>query len=412
MLRRIFPFTGPESRVLGVVGAGHMLSHIHGLALAPLFPLLKGDLGVSYAALGLIMSVNAIIISVAQTPIGFLVDRFGGRAILTGGLVVMGIPVMASSLSQNYEMLLILFAVSGIGGAVFHPVDYALLSGSIARARLGQAFSLHTLVGNIGFALTPVLMLGLSTLWGWRAAIAIIGSAALVVALLVVWQHGVLKEELHVRRAEGATAPGFTDGLTLLLSPSILMAFLFYALIPMSFSAIYVFGASALIDLGETMTIANSVVTVALIGVSVGVLLGGLFVDRLSKPELMAGCGFMVGGLLVIMVGSFPMPIAVLVVVLGTSGIAAGMAHSARDLLVRQVTPEGSAGKVFGFVSAGLGFGFGVMAPLFGWILDQGDPRWLFWIAGMFFFVSVLTVTGMSRAGVRHWQAEPPRAAE
>lgn len=182
MLHRLFPFSTREAKVLGQVGAGHLLSHFYILALPPLFPLLKGEFDVTYVALGMMITVNSITTSVAQTPFGFLVDRLGSRRILIGGLIVQGCLIVGIGFTDSYLAALGLFGLAGIANAVFHPVDYAILSGSISRERVGQAFSIHTFTGNLGWVVAPGVMLSLTALYDWRAALVIVGCAPFIVA--------------------------------------------------------------------------------------------------------------------------------------------------------------------------------------------------------------------------------------
>ena len=82
-------------QVLALIGSGHAVSHLYLLALPPLFPLLRADLGASYVALGLLITVFNVATGAAQVPAGFLVDRFGGRRLLLLGLGVMGAAMTA-----------------------------------------------------------------------------------------------------------------------------------------------------------------------------------------------------------------------------------------------------------------------------------------------------------------------------
>ena len=70
---------GSDAKVIGLVSGGHFFSHFYSLLLPPLFPLLRGELGVSYASLGLILTAFSITSGIGQTPMGFLVDRLGAR---------------------------------------------------------------------------------------------------------------------------------------------------------------------------------------------------------------------------------------------------------------------------------------------------------------------------------------------
>ena len=74
-----------DAAVIALVGAAHFSSHFLQLALAPLFPLVKAEFGVGYAALGLVLTVFYATSGLAQTPAGFLVDRLGPRPVLLGG---------------------------------------------------------------------------------------------------------------------------------------------------------------------------------------------------------------------------------------------------------------------------------------------------------------------------------------
>jgi MFS family permease len=71
-----------------------------------------------------------------------------------------------------------------------------------------------------------------------------------------------------------------------------------------------------------------------------------------------------------------------------------------RDMIVREITPAGSFGKVFGFVTTGFNIG-GIVSPLvFGAIMDHGSPRLVFVAVSAFSLLAVLTVaTRPKRAG-------------
>jgi MFS family permease len=63
-----------------------------------------------------------------------------------------------------------------------------------------------------------------------------------------------------------------------------------------------------------------------------------------------------------------------------------------RDMIVRAITPPGSFGKVFGFVTTGFNIG-GIVAPvMFGAIMDHGNPRMVFLTVAALSLVAILTV--------------------
>ena len=165
-------------QVLALVGSGHTVSHLYLLALPPLFPILRDDLGASYAALGFLVTMFNITTGAAQIPAGFLVDRFGARRLLLLGLGIMGAAITALGFAPTYWLMLVLIALAGIGNSVFHPADYAILTASVDRGWLGRAFAIHTFAGNLGFVLAPATMIALTAWLGWRGALSAAGLVA------------------------------------------------------------------------------------------------------------------------------------------------------------------------------------------------------------------------------------------
>ena len=105
-----------------------------------------------------------------------------------------------------------------------------------------------------------------------------------------------------------------------------------------------------------------------------------------------------------IMMGWVNMPAAVLIFVMSLGGLLNGMIQPSRDMMVRAVTPPGSFGKVFGFVSTGFNLG-GMVAPLlYGWLMDRGEPRAIFMIVTGFFLLALVTaITRRKPEGTASW---------
>ncbi len=389
----------PEWKVLSLIGAAHLVSHVYYLLLPPLFPLLKDEFDASYTELGLALAAYALASSIGQTPVGFLVDRIGGRTLLAAGVLVQGLAALAVAFADAYWIIVALFGVAGLANTVYHPADYAILSASIARARLGRAFSLHNLTGNIGSAVTPPAMIALTALWNWRAAVAAIGLLSILLAIILHWQRDALAEE----QVDDDNAPAAADsnenrGLALLVSPPILTAFAFCVLTSIAFSAISTYVVATVVEVHRVpLAAANAVLTGFLVGSAAGIVIAGFFVDRARSPAWLAIVSTALSGVVLALVGFLAPTIAVLVVAMVLIGCCAGIVQPARDLLVRHVTPAGATGAVFGFLSTGFAIGGAVTPIIFGWVLDRGDPSWLYWLAAGFLLASLPTIGGIRR---------------
>jgi MFS family permease len=89
-----------------------------------------------------------------------------------------------------------------------------------------------------------------------------------------------------------------------------------------------------------------------------------------------------------------------LVLVMALAGFLSGVISPSRDMLVRQAAPPEAAGRVFGIVTTGLTIGGAVGPLLFGWIVDQGRPSWIFGASVIFMLMTVaLALLGDRRAG-------------
>jgi MFS transporter, FSR family, fosmidomycin resistance protein len=371
-------------QVLALVGSGHAVSHLYLLALPPLFPLLREDLGASYAALGLLVAVLNVATGAAQIPAGFLVDRFGARRLLLLGLGIMGGAMTALGFAPAYWMMLALVAIAGIGNSVFHPADYAILTASVDRGWLGRAFGIHTFAGNVGFALAPATMIALAALLGWRGALSAAGLLAFVVlGAMLAWGELLGDETGNTEGRRKHDPP--SAGIRLLLSGPVLLLFLFYVLTAMFTSGVHSFSVTALNGLrGTDLALANVILSAFLTASAVGILIGGLIADHTRRYALLTVAVFGTAAVLTLMVGLVPLPAIVIGLLFVGIGLLQGSARTSRDMLVRRVTPPGATGRVFAFVMTGLNVGAAITPVLFGLLLDLGEPRFLFLLLASF----------------------------
>lgn len=384
-----------DARVIGLIGAAHLLSHVYIFVLPPLFPLLKEHYGVSYVQLGLALTAFNVLSGLTQAPCGFLVDRFGARPILAAGLALSGIAFLGVALTDSYWALIALMAVAGIANSVYHPADYAILSATVDQARIGRAFSLHTFAGFAGGAVAPGLMLAMTALAGWKSGVLLVGVAGLVVAAAVFASAPSLDGD---RAAKSAGKAG-GGGLAMLLSPPVFMCFLFYVALAMSSGGLNSFSVAALMELdGLSLAEANLALTAFLGGGALGILAGGVIADRTRRHELVAMAGFATTAAIVALIGAFPFGAVGVVLLFTIAGLLWGLIMPSRDMLVRAVTPPGQTGAVFGFVSTGFNVGGAITPLIFGWVLDNADPAWVFYLATGFMGLALLTVVGARAA--------------
>ena len=386
-----------DTRIIGLVALAHGLSHFYQIVTAVLFPLIRDDLGVSYAALGATTAVYYVVSGVFQTLAGFAVDRFGARRVLFGGLALCISGVLLAGFARSYEMLLVAALIGGTGNSVFHPCDFSILNARVSGPRLGYAFSWHGIAGFLGYALAPAFGIGLAAALGWHGALlAAAGLGGLIVLLLITQSANLYVEPADAKRA--SSRAGLAEDLRLLSSSPVLMCFGYFVLISVGFIAIQTFGVATMIALyGANAALASAALTAYLLGAAAGIFTGGFIAVRFQRHEIVAVTGMACSAAIVFVIAGAWLPAAALPALFAATGFASGATNPSRDLIVRANTPKGSTGKVYGFVYSGLDVGSMATPVFFGWLLDRGQPAEVFYSVVVASVLTILTVLNLQR---------------
>ncbi len=385
------------TRVNLLIGTGHFLSHFYVLCLPPMFLAWQAEFNVSFAQLGLTVALMSGTTAILQTPVGFLVDRHGARRFLVGGTLLMTLAMAAMGLATAYWQLLVLAVISGIGNSVIHPADYAILSASVEKSRVGRAFAIHTFNGNLGFAAAPPVMALLIDLVGWRTGLLILGAVGLPLVAAIRLQSSILTDQVReVRHASQEIS-----GRALLMTRPMLLFFAFFLLTSMAGAGIQSWLITVLHQVKDmSVDAASSSLTAYMIGATSGVLVGGWAADRTTRHLTFATVLTIVSAGLLLVVAALNLPDLAVMALLFTSGIILGASRTPRDLMVKDAAPPGQIGKVFGFVSSGLPLGGAITPVPFGFIIDHGHPELVLVLVAIILLLSILCA-GSARTAAR-----------
>lgn len=391
-----------DSTVIGLVSVAHGASHFFQLLLPPLFPLLKADFGVSYAELGVLLTVFYIISGVFQTAAGFAVDRFGARRVLLFGIAMIGVSALLTGLASSFWMLAACVVLAGLGNSVFHPADFTILNSRVDPGRLGHAFSVHGISGSLGWAAAPLTMTALAGAFGWRGAVLIAG--ACVVGLLAVLianrtmldsDSDRLERAREKRRTESEGSPrlGIWAGISPLLTTPVWLCFAYFILLSMALTGLQSFAIPAAMEVSHvTLATATMALTSYFLGSTAGVFTGGFLAGWTKRHDIVAASGMIAGAVIFLIMSTgivgpwWVIPLFVL------AGFSSGITGPSRDLIVRAATPKGASGRVYGFVYSGLDTGAALVPVLLGWFLDHGHPAMVFMMIGIVLLIGVASV--------------------
>lgn len=371
-------------RTLTGISVAHWLSHFHLFVLPMLFPFLKQQLGVGYIELGFALTVFGVVSGLTQAPIGYLADHYGARRVLLIGLWLGGLALVMLGLHLSYASLIACAALLGLANSVYHPCDYAILAAHMDEARMGRAFSVHTFAGFLGGAVAPAIMAALVATIGGFGALIVAGAVGPLVALLLTAMS--LPDARAAKGQHGNAVPRPN-----VLTPAIIVLTIFFMLLGLSNAGIGNFGVVALMSgYGVAFGTANLALTCFLGASAIGVLAGGFLADRTERHGQVAAACFAINAGIVLVIATVTLPSPLLITLMTSAGFLGGVITPSRDMLVRNASPPGAAGRAFGIVSTGFNFS-GILAPLlYGFIMDQQMPHWVFGASVVFMLMTVL----------------------
>jgi predicted MFS family arabinose efflux permease len=390
-----------DVRTIVLVGVAHGTSHFFHMLLPPLFPLFIRDFGFSYSELGLLVSTFFVISGVGQALSGFLVDRVGARPVLFAALGCFALAALATATAGSYAGLMLAAALAGLGNAPFHPVDFTILNKRVSQSRLGHAFSVHGVSGNLGWAAAPVFLTGIAALSGsWRVAVLCAGGWALLVLALMVIYRGAIDDRQGplghspTHAPTGAATPA-EHALAFLRLPAVWLCFSFFFWTSAGLSGIQGFASPAMQKMfGLPLAVTSLTITGFMLSSAAGTLAGGFLVVRAERLERLIAASLFGAAALLALVATGALPGALAALLVALAGFGAGLAGPSRDMLIRRAAPPGATGRVYGTVYSGLDLGFALSAPAFGMLLDRGSP------SGVFYGTALMLLLGIASASL------------
>jgi predicted MFS family arabinose efflux permease len=254
---------------------------------------------------------------------------------------------------------------------------------------------MHGIGGNLGYALAPVVSFALGAAFGWRTALGAMGAIGFVALAFVAAQRALLVSQ----RAVDAHLQTLKGSFALFAQPSIALCFAYFVIQTTATVGLQTFTPSALVvGFDVPLALATSAVTAYLLGGTAGILGGGFLAARTARHDRVATVGLLAAMLLLLGIASGGLPQAGLLPLFALTGFALGVTGPSRDLIVRNATPKGAAGRVYGFVYSGLDLGATLGPIWFGLLLDQGRGREMFFAIAGCMLLAVGTVVQVRRA--------------
>jgi len=351
-------------RKVGLLSVGHLFTDINQGAIPALLPFFIIEYHLSYAAAASVVFAANIASSLIQPLFGILTDRMSRPWLMPVGILLAGAGIGFSGWTDNYSIILVMVAISGIGVAAFHP-EAAKMANRLSQSSKATGLSIFAVGGNAGFAFGPLLATGALLQWGAKGTLVFL-IPSVITAAVIYWQ---FKDAADQQQGQQTVMKDDDEGQP---KPDRWMPFLRLSGVVVARSVLF-FGLSTFIPLywinvlHEPAALGAAAVTILFTCGIFATLIGGRLADKYGHRRVIIGGWTLLIPLIFLLTyfkSTFAATALLLPISLGLFSIYGPMMVTGQNYLPNRV---GFASGVTIGLAVTIG---GITAPLLGWIAD------------------------------------------
>ncbi|MGD8760192.1 MAG: MFS transporter [Anaerolineales bacterium] len=381
-------FPGPFWTLMG----GTFIDHLGSAMLFTFFALyITEKFNVGMTTVGTVFAVYSIVAFFGSTMSGALTDKFGRRAMIIFGMLASALSSLVMPFINDLSVFYIVTAVVGLLATVGGPARQAMIADLLPEEKRAEGYGIHRVTFNLSAAIGPAIG-GILASISYNLLFYMDAVTSVLMAALIYFKIPETKPELAEGQEEetilqsvGGYREVFKDGIFMaFIGVCILMVVVYFQM--NSTLSVYLRDVHqiALEQFGAIISLNAGMVVVMQFWIT----------RRLSgqKPMIMMAAGmalYAIGFAMYGFIGGsyvFAMAmVAMVVITIGEMIIA-----PFQQVIVAKLAPEHMRGRymaIFG-ISWGIPTAF---APLLaGVIMDNYDPRWVWWGVGIIGIVATL----------------------
>jgi FSR family fosmidomycin resistance protein-like MFS transporter len=355
--------------IILAVALGHLLNDLMQSLIPAAYPLLKENLALSFAQIGLITLVFQGTASILQPLIGLYTDKRPLPYALAAGMASTGIGLVLLANAQTFAAVLGSVALIGLGSSIFHP-EASRIARLAAGMRPGFAQSLFQVGGNAGSALGPlaaafVVMQRGQVSIEWFAGVAILGMVLLCLVGRWYTEVGAGRALARRSRARAAVAvPKATVRLGMFILIVLMTSKFLYSVSLSNYYTFYLIERFGL-SVGQSQIC----LFIFLAAVAAGTIIGGPVGDKIGRRKVIL---WSILGILPLTLAMPWLPLVPTVLVAALAGLMLASAFPAMVVYAQDLMPQSTgmvAGLLFGLAFGIAAFGaagLGVLADAWG----------------------------------------------
>ncbi|KUH32243.1 MFS transporter permease [Thermococcus celericrescens] len=338
-----------RKKLLALVSLGWIFNYAHRMAIPPLIPMIKAELGINNAEAGLLMTALLLPYALVQVPAGYFGDRIGRKRLLTLSIIGYSLSSALIIFARGYWDLLAIRAIYGIFSGLYYAPATALIS-EVYRERKGSALGVFMVGPPVGSGIAPLIVVPIAVNLEWRYAFLVLSALSTAVGIALA-----LAVRGEVSRPSRVTF-SIPRNVFLLSAANFIVLAAFFGLLTFLVSFLVNAGVSL-----ETASLLFSLLSV--IGIA-GSLVGGGLYDRIGRRSVAVVFGLNALLTLLLAVTASPW----VIVPLGITFYSVGAIVTAYTS--EKATGE-NLGSVIGFVNMVGFFGATVGPYLVGLLIDH-----------------------------------------
>ena len=362
-----FVTKAPQSRrTLGFASIMHVWSDLFFALLVPLLPIIKADLGLSFAQVALLRSLFTGATAVLQIPAGILAETTGEFWLLVMGNAWVSLGLIFMALSPAFSLLLGVSFLGGLGGGTQHPLGSSLVSRAYDDRGRSTAVGTVNFAGDLGKMLAPLVAL-IAIPFGWRTVLWVVGATGLAFMALSTLAKRSVDIGRPPARQIAAGQEGYLDNANQGNMSGFVMLSIVGLLDSATRGAALVFLPFVMDAKGMGPAQISLMLLLLFAGGAAGKYVVGWLGERYHTVNLVWATKGMTALLLVVSLASPPLAFAPLMVILGIglNGTSSALYASVADLI-----PAQRRARLYGFFYT-TNEGGTVLAPLvYGFIAD------------------------------------------
>jgi len=361
-----------------MISGGHFWVDFYVNIFTAILPIYAYLYGWNKKDIAFILAIQSITVNFGQPVFGYLLDTFPRASSLIKALLWIAIPCILLSYTSQYYLIMLVAFLAGVGSAIYHPLGIIKIS-EVATDNKGLIYSIYATVGNLGFSLSPVIIVWFMNRFG-------IEKIWLFLIPILIWI--IL---LRLTKSDNHTITTSKKGSLLVLKDkNLLLIILITTLRCWAFFATIIFMPLYMLQGSDIEKYSGLVQTVFLLATTVGSILGGIMVDKINNQRKILLYSLLLAGFFMqLLLNSQGLITWFLLIIFG---IVLHLNFPLTILLVQKMLPT-NAGFAAG-IMMGLSFGLGSFAATYsGWLADTTNLGLAMKITTLFLFPAALLST-------------------